>query len=79
MTIEELQRQFRKLKDDKDFDVTLKQRLAYLMSAAERAFVVENLGMEIQRDVEPVRFGEPGKGFHEKGGFQRGQGMVGAV
>jgi len=71
VTIEELQRQVRQLKKYKGFDITLEQRLAYLMSevgevasevlklsrdgnkvagemsAAESAFVVENLGMEI--------------------------------
>ena len=108
MTIEELQRQVRQLKDDKGFDITLEQRLAYLMSevggvasevlelswdgnrdagkmsAAERLRSGEPRHGDLRRDVEPVRFGGhggrgPGKGFREKGGFQRGQGMVGAV
>ena len=103
VTIEELQRQVRQLKKYKGFDITLEQRLAYLisevgevasevlklsrdgnkdageMSAAESAFAVANLGVGIQRAVEPVRFSELGESLREEGGSQRGQEMVGAV
>ncbi len=51
VTIEELQRQVRQLKDAKGFDVDLEQRLAYLMSeVGEVATEVLKLSRDGNRD-----------------------------
>lgn len=59
MTIEELQRQIRQLREDKGFDITLEQRLAYLASeVGEVAKEVLKLSRDGNRDVGKMNAAE---------------------
>lgn len=59
MTIEELQRQVRQLREDKGFDITLEQRLAYLTSeVGEVAKEVLKLSRDGNWDVGKINAAE---------------------